>query len=110
MVVLWIALALWVWLRSSRRRHRERFGPPPAGMRWRTFAFFALWSCVWIAIGWWSAQVLAIVLALAFAGFAYAGLGPRGWSWQQQLRDGGIYSAAGVGTVALVAAYGFGGG
>lgn len=108
-VVLSVALALWVYLRTSRRQHIARFGPPPSGARWRTLAFFSLWSGLWLALGWWSAQALAVSLAVALAVFLFAGLGPRQWSWRQQLRDGGIYSAACIGTLSLVASYGFGG-
>lgn len=106
-VILSIALAVWVYLRTSRRQHVARFGPPPGGAHWRTLVFFALWSGLWIALAWWSAHALAITLAAALAAFVFSGLGPRQWSWRQQLRDGGIYSAACVGTLTLVAAYGF---
>jgi hypothetical protein len=107
-VILSVVLALWVYLRNSRRRHVARFGPPPPNAQWRTMLFFALWSVLWLAVGWWSAHALAITLSAALGAFAITGLGPRRWSWRQQLRDGGIYSAACVGTLSLVAFYGFG--
>ncbi|MEX0957975.1 MAG: hypothetical protein WDZ63_01665 [Burkholderiales bacterium] len=105
-VVLLIVLALLTFTRYSRRRHIERFGRPPAGTHARTLAFFVMWSTGFVAIGWLSPHALAITLAACLLLFFVLGAGARPWSLRQQLRDGGIFSAASVGTLALVAFYG----
>jgi hypothetical protein len=105
-IVLLVALALWTFACYSRRRHIERFGHPPPGTHAKTTAFFLAWSAGFVAIGWWSPQLLAITLAACLLMFIVLGSGARPWSLRQQLRDGGIFSAASVGTIALVAFYG----
>ena len=105
-IVILVGLGAFVMARASRLNYVAKFGPPPPGTKVRTFAFFALWSLVYLALGWWSPLTLAGGLAGAFLLSQFVGYQSRPWSWWQQFRDGVVFASIFVAPLVLVTFWG----
>ncbi len=97
-------IAVFALAGHSRSRYIAKYGPPPRGHHLGTFKYFALWSLIYVLLGWQFLNLLTdlpIVLLLVYVlaalldavtlGFVniYGLLGFKeiGWSRKQQVRD-----------------------
>jgi len=81
--------------RLNWKKHVAKFGPPPPGHHWGTFAFFLVWSSGVVMLG---GQLFAEILGVAAFVYAFDSLTldlirlPKleslPWSRKQQARDG----------------------
>jgi len=81
------------FVRSSRRRHIEQFGPAPAGTFLKTVGFFFAWLVVFLLPALYSRTLLAVLLVAWLFAFQLIGFfTERTWSLWQQARDGGVFA------------------
>ena len=90
------AVLLVAYVRLSQRRQVEKFGPPPPGHSWKTFAIFVGW-CGALAATWfmWTWGPVVILIGTMFVWTVWNFVYPD-WSWGlgQQFRDAGAYATA----------------
>lgn len=107
--VLMVVVASLNW-----KKHVAKFGPPPAGHHWGTFASFLLWSSGYVLLGWLFPQMLIVLFLLpllpaildaltsGLISLGFPTLKSMPWSRKQQARDGFMLASLFVFPLALL--------